>query len=115
MDKLLETIVDAMDDKRASDITSLNLAPFDGAVCDTFVICNADSTTQVCAIADGVEEATEKELGEKVIRKEGTQNGLWVAMDYGSVMVHIFQTDMRKFYALEDMWADADLTRYQFD
>lgn len=113
MSNLVETIVEAIDDKKGQDIVSLDLTSFDGAICDTFIICNADSTTQVCAIADGVEEAVEKELGEKVIRTEGKMNGVWVVMDYGNVMVHIFQTEMREFYALEDMWADADMVRYE--
>lgn len=115
MKKLIETIVEAIDDKRGKDIVSLDLRKFDGAICDAFIICSADSTTQVCAIADAVEEAVEKELDEKVIRTEGKENGTWVAMDYGNVMVHIFLDEMRRFYALEDMWADADLTRYEFE
>lgn len=115
MDELIETIVEAIDDKRGQDIISLDLTPFDGAICDTFIICNADSTTQVGAIADGVEEDVYKHLKENPIRVEGKQNGLWVAMDYGNVMVHIFQTEMRAFYGLEDMWADADLTRFEFE
>lgn len=115
MSNLLETIVEAIDDKRGKNIVSLDLSEFDGAICDTFVICNADSTVQVGAIADGVEEEVEKELKRRVLRVEGKQNGLWVVMDYGELMVHIFQTEMREFYALEDMWADADLTRYEFE
>lgn len=115
MSNLLDTIVEAIDDKKGQNIVSLDLSAFDGAICDTFVICNADSTTQVEAIADGVEEAVEKELQRRVLRSEGKQNGLWVIMDYGELMVHIFQTEMRDFYALEDMWADADMTRYEFE
>ena len=115
MSKLVDTIVEAMDDKKGRDIVSLDLSVLDGTVCDTFVICHADSTTQVCAIADGVEELVERELGERPFRNEGTENGLWVVMDYGDVMVHVFQTEMRRFYALEDMWADADMTRYEVE
>lgn len=115
MDKLLDTIVEAIDDKKGDNIISLDLTEFDGAICDTFVICNAESTTQICSIADGIEEDVQKELQIRPYRIEGKENGIWVAMDYGSVMVHIFQTEMRKFYALEDMWADADLTRYEFE
>ena len=112
MADLLETIVEAIDDKRGKNIISLDLTALDGAITDTFVICNADSTTQVAAIADGVEEMVEEKLGRRVIRVEGKQNGLWVVMDYGEVMVHIFQTEMREFYALEAMWADAELARH---
>jgi len=55
---------------------------------------------QVAAIADGVEEAVEEKLGEKVWRVEGKQTGLWVAMDYMDVVVHIFTTELRSFYKL---------------
>ncbi len=115
MSDLIETIVEAIDDKKGRNIVSLDLTALDGAICDTFVICDAGSPTQVCAIADGVQEAVEKELDRRVIRIEGTQNGLWVIMDYGEAMVHIFQSEMREFYDLENMWGDADLTRYEFE
>ena len=90
MEKLIETIVGAIQDKKGKDIVSLDLSGFDGAICSHFVVCNADSTMQVAAIADGVEEAVEEKLGEKVWRVEGKQTGLWVAMDYMDVVVHIF-------------------------
>ena len=109
---LTETIVRAMQDKKASRIVSLDLGSLAGTICDTFVICNAESTTQVAAIAGGIEEATIKELGEKPWREQGLDNALCVAMDYGDVMVHIFQTEMRDFYRLEELWADAPATEY---
>ena len=112
MEKLIETIVGAIQDKKGKDIVSLDLSGFDGAICSHFVVCNADSTMQVAAIADGVEEAVEEKLGEKVWRVEGKQTGLWVAMDYMDVVVHIFTTELRSFYKLEELWADAPLKRY---
>ena len=69
--KLIETIVEAIDDKKGKNIVSLDLSEFDGAICSHFVVCNADSTTQVCAIADSIEEKVQLELGEKVWRIEG--------------------------------------------
>lgn len=114
MNELLETIVEAIDDKKGLNIISLDLRALDGAIADHFVIANADSPIQTAAIADGVEEAVDKELHQRVIRVEGKENGEWVIMDYGDIMVHIFQTEMRDFYALEDLWADADLVRYEF-
>ena len=75
----------------------------------------ADSTTQVAAIAAGIEEQVLETLGEKVWRVEGQQNALWIAMDYVDVVVHIFQTELREFYKLEELWADAPATRYEYD
>lgn len=112
MNELLETIVSAIEDKKGKNILSLDLTGFDGAVADAFVICNAESTTQVAAIADGIEERVLQTIGEKPRRIEGTQNAIWVVVDYVDVMVHIFQTDARKFYKLEELWADAPAIKY---
>ncbi len=113
MDKLIETIVEAISDKKGKNIVSLDLSGFDGAICSAFVICNADSTTQVAAIAGGIEEDVAKRLNEQPWHVEGLTNSLWVAMDYGDVVVHIFQTELRDFYKLEELWADAPAVHYQ--
>ena len=110
--KLVDTIVGAMQDKKAARIVALELGALDGAICDAFVIGSAEATTQVGAIAAGVEEATGRELGERPWRVQGTDNALWVAMDYGDVMVHVFQSEMRDFYRLEELWADAPKREY---
>lgn len=112
MSQLIETIVKAIEDKKGQNIVSLDLSEFDGAITDTFIVCNADSTTQVAAIAGGIEETVLKELGEKPYRVEGLTNSVWVALDYVDVMVHIFQTELRDFYKLEEMWADAPSKSY---
>ena len=115
MEKLIRTIVSAIEDKKGKNIVSLDLSGFDGAVCSHFVVCNADSTTQVAAIADGIEEKVHEVLGENVWRVEGKQTGQWVAMDYVDVVVHIFQTELRDYYRLEELWADAPTTRYEYE
>ena len=111
--KIIETIVGAIQDKKGKNIVSLDLTGFDGAICSHFVVCNADSTTQVDAISNGIEEAMIEKMGEKVWRVEGRQMGLWIAMDYVDVVVHIFQTELRDYYRLEELWADAPLTEYE--
>lgn len=115
MDKLIETIVDAIRDKKGRKIASLDLTGFDGAICSYFIICNADSTTQVGAIAAGIEEKVFEKTGEKVHRIEGLDNSVWVAVDYIDVVVHIFQTELRDFYRLDQLWADAPRTEYPDD
>lgn len=112
MEKLIETIVGAIQDKKGKGIVSLDLSGFDGAICSHFVVCNADSTTQVAAIADGIEEKVFETLGENPWRVEGKQTGLWVAIDYIDVVVHVFQTDLRGYYKLEELWADAPSKHY---
>lgn len=115
MEKLTGTIIRAIQDKKGKNIVSLDLSKTDGAICSCFIVCNADSTTQVAAIAAGIEEKVLETLGEKVWRVEGQQNALWIAMDYVDVVVHIFQTELREFYKLEELWADAPATRYEYD
>ena len=115
MEKMIETIVTAIQDKKGKDIVSLDLTGFDGAICSHFIVCNADSTAQVAGIAAGVEDAMLEKLNQKVWRIEGQQTGLWVAMDYVDVVVHIFLSELRDFYRLEDLWADAPMVKYEFE
>ena len=110
--KLFEVIVSAIEDKKGKNIVSLDLSGIDGAIADAFVICNADSTAHVAAIADGVEEMAVTQLKEKPRRIEGMNNAVWVVIDYVDVMVHIFQTEARDFYKLEQLWADAPATKH---
>ena len=74
---------------------------------DYFVICTATSTTQIKAMSDACEEATEKQ-GERVHHIEGHRGGTWLLMDFSSVVVHIFMDEARKFYDLERLWGDAE-------
>jgi ribosome-associated protein len=112
VDQLCATAAEAMLDKKAQHVVSLNLSQIDGAIATCFVLCNADSTTQVEAIAENVEEQVRKTLGEKPLRREGFENAIWIILDYVDVMVHIFQTEARSFYRLESLWADAEQQRY---
>ena len=112
-EKLVETIVEAISDKKGQNTITLDLSGIDGAITGAFVICSADSTTQVAAIADGIEDKVRRELGDKPWRVEGLTNSVWVAMDYVDVVVHIFLKELRGFYKLEELWADAPAIRYE--
>lgn len=111
--KELKCIAEAMLDKKASFVCSLDLREAGASICEYFVICNADSTTQVTAIADNVEQMMLEKCGRKVSRMQGKENAFWIIIDYGYIVVHIFQTEYRQFYRLEDLWADAEKTTYQ--
>jgi ribosome-associated protein len=115
MGNLLEVVIDAIKDKKGQNIVSLDMSGMDGAICSHFVICNADSTTQVAAIASGIEQEVEQKLGTRVWRVDGAANALWIAMDYFDVVVHIFQTEMRSYYKLDELWADAPSTRHEYE
>lgn len=113
VEKEIATIAEAMLDKKAKNVCSLDLTKIGIAICDYFVICNADSTTAVSAIADNVEDEMINKCETKVVRKQGQENAFWVILDYGNIVVHIFQTDYREFYRLEDLWADAIKKEYE--
>lgn len=109
----ISVIAEAMLEKKGQDVIYLDLTPIGTAIADNFVICNADSTTQVVGISDYVEEMMEKECGRSVVRKQGRENAFWIILDYTDIVVHIFKTDQRMFYRLEDLWADAVKTEYK--
>ena len=110
---LVDTIAEAMLEKKGHDVVALDLSKIGTAISDHFVVCNADSTTQVVAICDSVEEMMEAKCGRPAVRKQGRENAFWVILDYSNIVVHIFKTDQRVFYRLEDLWADAVKTTYE--
>ncbi len=109
----IRTIVDAMLDKKAKNVVSMDLKELGTSICDYFVICNADSTPNVLAIADNIEEEMIVKCNRKVTRMQGKENAFWIILDYSNIVVHIFQTEYREFYRLEDLWADSKITRYE--
>lgn len=108
--KLVETIVKGIQEKKGSNIIVADLRGIEGTVCDYFVICQGSSPTQIDAIADSVEETARIEAGEKPVKVAGLTSAQWVAMDYTDVMVHIFLPEVREYYNLEDLWEDAKIT-----
>jgi ribosome-associated protein len=106
-EELLETIIEAIAEKKGQGIVSLHVGALPNAICEYFIICHADSTTQVEAIASNVEDMVIANCKEKPWQKGGYENGIWIILDFVNVVVHIFQTEWRHFYRLEDLWADA--------
>ena len=111
--KELKVIADAMLEKKGQEVVSLDLRPIGTAISDHCLVCSADSTPNVVAIADNIEERMIEKCGRKVVRTQGKENAFWVILDYGDIVVHVFQTPYRAFYRLEDLWADADRTVYE--
>ncbi len=111
--RITEVIVHGMQEKKAKDIVSLDLRNISSSVSDFFVVCHADSSTQVKAIADSVEDEMMKVFGEEPWHKEGFQNSEWILLDFVSVVVHIFRTEKREHYGVEDLWGDAEVVTYQ--
>jgi ribosome-associated protein len=103
--KIAQTAARAADDKKAVRTIVLDLRK-SSDVADFIVIAGAESTVQIRAIGDSVEESLEN-LGVRVIRREGQRNDRWMVLDYGGMVMHILSTEAREFYRLEQMWDEA--------
>lgn len=110
---LSEIIVHGMQEKKGNEIVRLDLRNIHSSVSDYFVICHADSAIQVNTLAKSVEEEVFKALKQEPWHKEGFEHGEWILLDFVDVVVHIFKTDKRKFYGIEELWGDAELVYYQ--
>ena len=108
-DILANVIIEGMQENKAKEIVSLNLKEIETAVCDYFIICHGTSNTHVSAIADSVIDETIKSLKDKPFNREGLENGEWILLDYGNVVVHVFQRETRSFYNIEKLWGDANI------
>ena len=111
--KLAEAVVLGMQEKKGNEIVRLDMRSIHATLSDYFVICHADSTMQVNAIAKSVEEEVFKALGQDPWRKEGQANGEWILLDFVDVVVHIFKTEKRSHYGIEDLWGDAHVDSYK--
>jgi len=99
-------VINALDSKKALDIKSLRTTDVT-ILADYFVICTANSSTQLKTLSDEVERIL-KDNGESPLRREGHRSGGWLLIYYGCVIVHIFLKEAREFYTLERLWGDAE-------
>lgn len=104
--EIAEIAVKALDSKKGKEIRLIRIDKIT-TLAEYFVICTGTSNTQINALCDAVEkELTEK--GEEPLHREGYRGGTWVLLDYGCVVVHVFNDEARKFYSLEHLWADGE-------
>lgn len=103
--ELAKTIASVMNEKKAQDIKILKVEDLT-VLADYFVVASGRSTTQVAALSGEVDYKLGQQ-GVKPYRIEGASGRSWILMDYGAVVVHIFYPEVRDFYALEHLWADA--------
>ena len=97
----------ALDDKKARDVKILRTTE-KTVLADYFVICNGTSSTHIKALVDEVDKQL-SEAGDPPVRREGLRSDIWVLMDFGCVIVHVFTDEARKFYDLERLWSDAEV------
>ena len=105
-EEIKDAVCKELDERKAVDITVLKVTHLT-VLADYFVICTARSNKQVKALAEYVSESME-EAGVQTLRSDGVREGKWAVLDFGSVIVHIFNDDTRMFYCLEKLWADGN-------
>jgi ribosome-associated protein len=105
---LVNNIVAACQEKKARNIVIVDMTELPGTICQYFVICEGNTPTQVGAISDEIVDALKKKK-ERPLSIDGLREGRWVGIDYGTVIVHVFLPELREFYNIEHLWADAKL------
>ncbi len=109
---LIDTIVEAIRSRKGEQITALDLTHLNTTISRYFIITHANSTVQTRAIAEAIEEMVNSAHHLKPYHREGYENAFWILLDYGEIIVHLFQKPYRDFYNLEELWADGQLTEY---
>lgn len=104
---LIETMIAAMQDKKAEKIIRMDLSEIPGTLFDYFIICHGNSTTHVDAIAEEVRQRVKTECQIVPVHAEGFANSEWILLDYHGVLVHVFLEEVREHFQLENLWADA--------
>ena len=112
-EKINELIIDSIQDIKGKNILQLDLRGLSGAPADFFIVCEADSSVQVNAIAGNVYKRMKKEANTLPLSYEGRDKSKWLLVDYFNTVVHVFHPELREFYDLEGLWNDAKITSFE--
>ena len=110
--KLIKNSVAILTDKKAVKLVEYDLREVNNSVADYFLICSGTSSIHVKSLADNLYKLNRREIKESPWHLEGVENKEWILLDYVDVVVHIFSEEMREFYKLEELWADAKIKEY---
>lgn len=102
-------VIEGIQDRKGKNIKIVDLSSIDGASARQFIICEGSSNMQVTAIADNIRESLLERAGIKPYNYDGYRNAEWIVIDYGDVLVHVFQPEVRARYNLEELWSDAPI------
>lgn len=108
--KITDCIVEGIREEKGLQIKVIDLTKIRNTICRYSVICEGTSSTHVNAIATNLKEYVRETIGEKPLIIQGQDNREWIIMDYVQVIVHIMQVPARKFYDIEHLWEDANIT-----
>ena len=106
---LIDEIIFGIEEVKGIEVNIMDLSKISNTVCKFFILCTGTSNTHVAAIANSVKKNVSKKLNEKPLSIEGIENQEWVLIDYVDVVVHIFQSEIREFYDIENLWGDAKI------
>lgn len=109
LNNLTKTIIEAIQDKKGTSISHIDLSDIASAPSSEFIVCQGKTPTQTTSIADALIEKARTDAGRKPEGVVGMRNGQWIIVDFGEVMVHVFTPDFREFYNLEDLWSDGKI------
>ncbi len=112
--ELVLEIAKDLSEKKGEDIVIMNVEK-KTTLCTYMIIAGASSTTQVKALAENVEEKVERNLSLSPTRTDGKAEGKWSVIDYGDVIVHIFEEECREFYHLERLWQGENVTTERYE
>jgi ribosome-associated protein len=110
-DDLCRLVVHGMLEKKAANIVVMDMRKVNNSITDFFIICSGNTDTQIDAIANSVDDEVFKATKMNPWHQEGRQNREWILLDYIDVVVHVFRKDRRKFYDLESLWGDAEISQ----
>lgn len=111
VESLINNIIAACQEKKAKSIVTVDMSSLPGAICQSFIVCEGLSTTQVSSISDEIINSVKKKTKERPITVDGLREARWVGIDYGTVIVHVFIPELREFYNIEHLWSDAKIER----
>ena len=111
--QLVKFVIEGIFKKNGKEVVVLDLSEIENSICSRFVIAHGDSNSQVSAIAESVVDLVRIENKEKPLHTDGMTHANWILLDYGDVIVHVFQEPVRRLYNLEDLWADAKFEKIE--
>ncbi|MDD2285289.1 MAG: ribosome silencing factor [Paludibacter sp.] len=112
-EQIIEKIVEGIQERKGKGIVVVNMQKLKDAPCSYFVICEGDSNVHVNAVALSIKDVVQEQINVKPFATDGFENCEWIAMDYGQIIVHVFQRPAREFYDIEHLWADAELQQIE--
>ena len=111
--EIVNKIIEGIQERKGKNIVVVNLNKLQEAPCSYFVICEGDSSVHVNSIANSIKDWVREQIKVKPYATDGFENNEWIAMDYGQIIVHVFQRPTRAFYDIEHLWLDADIQRIE--